>query len=104
MFNNDNKYLRDFLNLLNDDQVFYSYLTNTFMLNQMTVLFKELEQQNRPIIEIENDIQDLIRSVEIMIPEAFGMNSVRVTKEDFYQLVKTVRTQTIENLVERRKN
>jgi hypothetical protein len=104
MFNGENKYLRDFLNLLNDDQVFYSYLTNTFILNQLNVLNKELEQEKRSRVEIETDIQNLIRSVEIMIPEALGLNSVKVSKEDFYELVKTVRNQTIENLIERRKN
>lgn len=100
----ENKYLRDFLNLLDDDQVFHSYLTNTFMLNQMNSLIRELNEGIRTEAEIEKEVQDLIRSVEILAPDPSGMAQVNLSKEEFCRLLKTVKDQTIQNLAERRIN
>jgi hypothetical protein len=99
-----NKYLGDFLNLLNDDQVFHTYLSNTFMLNQMNSLFSEIRNGSRDKEEVERDILDIMRSVEIIAPDLIGMMHVNVTSEEFHRLLKTVKQQTIENLVERRQN
>jgi len=100
----ENKYLRDFLNLLSDDQVFHTYLSNTFMLNQMNSLFSEIRNGSRDKEEVEREILDLMRSVEIIAPDLTGMMHVNVTSEEFHGLLKTVKKQTIENLVERRRN
>jgi len=100
----ENKYLRDFLNLLSEDQVFYSYLTNTFMLNQIRVITKELNEGKKDEEEVEREIQDLIKSVEILVPDSPGMAQVNLSKDEFYNLLKTVKDQTIENLAERRRN
>lgn len=100
----ENKYLRDFLNLLNDDQIFYSYLTNTFMLNQMNAFMREMKDGTRDEKEIEKDLQNLINSVELLTPSFEGTSHANLTKEEFYSLIKNVKDQTIQNLAERRKN
>ena len=100
----ENKYLRDFLNLLSDDQVFHSYLTNMFMMNQIRVLTKELNEGKKDEEHVEREIQDLIKSVEILVPDSTGMAQVNLSKDEFYRLLKTVKDQTIENLAERRRN
>jgi hypothetical protein len=46
----------------------------------------------------------LIKSLELFSPEITGMNEVELSVNDFFNLIKTVKRQTIENLVERRKN
>lgn len=100
----DNKYLRDFLNLLNDDQIFYSYLTNTFMLNQISSLVREMKDGIRSEEEVEKDLQNLMDSIELLAPTLGGISQSNLTKEEFYMLLKTVKDQTIQNLAERRRN
>jgi len=100
----DNKYLRDFLNLLNDDQIFYSYLTNTFMLNQISSLVREMKDGIRSEEEVEKDLQNLMDSIELLAPTLGGLSQSNLTKEEFYMLLKTVKDQTIQNLAERRRN
>jgi len=100
----ENKYLRDFLNLLDDDQVFHSYLSNTFMLNQVRSLMRELNEGIKSEEEVEREIQDLIKSVEILAPDQTGMAQVNLTRDEFCNLLRTVKDQTIQNLAERRIN
>lgn len=100
----DNKYLRDFLNLLNDDQIFYSYLTNTFMLNQISSLVREMKDGIRSEEEVEKDLQNLMDSIQLLAPTLGGISQSNLTKEEFYMLLKTVKDQTIQNLAERRRN
>lgn len=100
----DNKYLRDFFNLLNDDQVFYCYLTNTFILKQISVLMNELKDGLKTEQDVDREIQGLISSMGIISPEISGLVEVELSKEDFYNLIKSVKGQSIENLAERRKN
>lgn len=100
----ENKYLKDFFNLLNDDQIFYSYLTNTFMLNQMNTLMMEIKEGIRDEEEIEKDLQNLMNSVELLAPSLGGLAQANLSKEEFYSLIKSVKDQTIQNLAERRKN
>lgn len=100
----ENKYLQDFLNLLDDDQVFHSYLSNTFMLNQIGFFMRELNEGSRSETEVERDIQDLMKSIEILAPDPNGQLHVDLTKEEFYALLKNVKQQTIQNLAERRRN
>lgn len=100
----DNKYLRDFFNMLTDDQVFYCYLTNTFMLKQISVLLNELREGDKTEKQVDKEIQDLIDSMGIISPEISGLVEVELSKDDFYNLIKSVKGQSIENLAERRKN
>lgn len=100
----ENKYLNEFLNLLDDDQVFHSYLSNTFMLNQVRSLMRELNEGIKSEEDIEGEIQDLIKSVEILAPGSTGMAQVNLTRDEFCNLLRTVKNQTIQNLAERRKN
>lgn len=100
----ENKYLREFLNLLDDDQVFHSYLSNTFMLNQVHLLLRELTEGKRSEEEVEMEVQNLIKSVEILAPDPTGMAQVNLTREEFCNLLRTVKQQTIQNLAERRMN
>ena len=98
------KYLKEFLNILSEDQVFFSYLTNTFLLNQLRVLLDELENGIKEESQIQQEVDSLIKSLELFSPEITGMNEVELSVNDFFNLIKTVKRQTIENLVERRKN
>lgn len=99
----ENKYLREFLNLLTEDQVFHSYLTNTFMLNQMNLFLKELNDGSRTEEDIERDVQDLIKSIELMSPDLSGAE-VNLTALEFCSLLRNVKNQSIQNLAERRRN
>lgn len=99
----ENKYLREFLNLLTEDQVFHSYLTNTFMLNQMNLFLKELNDGSRSEEDIERDVQDLIKSIELMSPDLSGAE-VNLTALEFCSLLRNVKNQSIQNLAERRRN
>jgi len=100
----ENKYLREFLNLLTEEQVFHSYLTNSFMLNQMNLFLKELNEGKRTEEEIERDIQDLIKSIELMSPDLSGASEVKLTASEFCNLLRNVKNQSIQNLSERRTN
>lgn len=100
----ENKYLREFLNLLTEEQVFTSYLTNTFMLNQMNFFLKELSDGSRPDDEIEKDIQNLMNSVDLLSPDPSLDSGVDLTALEFCNLVRSVKTQSIQNLAERRIN
>lgn len=98
------KYLKEFLNILSEDQVFFSYLTNTFLLNQLNVLLKEFEKGTKKESEIQAEVDYLIKSLELFSPEMTGMDQIELSVNDFFDLIKAVKRQTIENLVERRKN
>lgn len=100
----DNKYLREFFNLLTNDQVFYCYLTNTFVLKQLSVLMNDLKEGEKTEQQVDKEIQDLIHSMGIISPEISGLVEVELSKEDFYNLIRSVKAQSIENLIERRKN
>lgn len=98
------KYLKEFLNILSEDQVFFSYLTNTFLLNQLNVLIKELEKGIKEEAEVQAEVDSLIKSLHLFSPEISGTDEVELSVNEFFNLIKTVKRQTIENLVERRKN
>jgi hypothetical protein len=100
----NNKYLKEFLNLLSDDQVFYSYLTNTFMLNQVNTLIKELDEGIKSEEEVQIGVQELVMSLEILAPDFSGDSKVSLTKEEFLNLLKMVKYEAILNLAERRTN
>jgi hypothetical protein len=100
----ENKYLNEFFNFLTDDQVFYCYLTNTFMLKQISVLMESIKDGSRTESEVNKEIESLIQSLGIISPEVSGLVEVELTREDFYNLIKSVKGQSIENLAERRKN
>lgn len=101
---NRNKYLKEFLNLLSDDQVFHSYLMNMFMINQINVLMGELESGGMSEDDVEQEIKNLMDSIDLMVPDAMGLTRASLTREEFYILLKNVKQQTIENLAERRRN
>lgn len=90
--------------MLTDDQVFYCYLTNTFILKQISVLLNELREGDKTEKQVDKEIQDLIDSMGIISPEISGLVEVELSKDDFYNLIKSVKGQSIENLAERRKN
>jgi hypothetical protein len=100
----ENKYLNEFFNVLTDDQVFYCYLMNTFMLKQISVLIGSLKDGTKTELEVDQEIKSLIQSLGIISPEVSGLVEVELTREDFYNLIKSVKRQSIENLAERRKN
>lgn len=100
----ENKYLNEFFNFLTCDQVFYCYLTNTFMLKQISVLLGSLKDGTKTELEVNQEIESLIQSLGIISPEVSGLVEVELTREDFYNLIKSIKGQSIENLAERRKN
>ena len=100
----ENKYLKEFLNLLDNDQVFHSYLSNRLMLNQVHSLLRELTEGKKSDEEVEMEVQNLIKSVEILVSNPAGMAQVNLTREEFCNLLRTVKQQTIQNLAERRMN
>lgn len=91
------------MNILTDDQVFNSYLTNTFMLNQLNALKRDLRNGKITNDEMSEKIKEMLLSVESMPPDSIGF-PMDITNEEFYEVINVVKKETIENLIERRKN
>jgi len=98
------KYLREFLNILSEDQVFFSYLTNTFLLNQIQALINDLNNGLKEESEIQKEVNTLIESLQLFSPEMTGLNEIDLSVNDFFNLIRSVKRQTLENLIERRIN
>jgi hypothetical protein len=74
------------------------------MLKQISVLLGSLKDGTKTELEVNQEIESLIQSLGIISPEVSGLVEVELTREDFYNLIKSVKGQSIENLAERRKN
>jgi len=98
------KYLREFLNILSEDQVFFSYLTNTFLLNQIQALINDLNNGLKEESEIQKEVNTLIESLQLFSPEMTGLNEIDLSVNDFFNLIRSVKRQTLENLIEKRIN
>jgi hypothetical protein len=74
------------------------------MLKQISVLMESIKDGSRTESEVNKEIESLIQSLGIISPEVSGLVEVELTREDFYNLIKSVNVKSIENLAERRKN
>jgi hypothetical protein len=106
----DNNHLHSFLNLLNSEQVFHSYMTNTFMLNQINTMMKDLSSGKISERDLKMEITRLMGSVDMIQTDnidsidSMGSVNTNISPEEFYSLLSNVKKQTILNLIERRKN
>lgn len=106
----DNNHLHSFLNLLNSEQVFHSYMTNTFMLNQINTMMKDLSSGKISERDLKMEITRLMGSVDMIQTDnidsidSMGSVNTNISPEEFYSLLSNVKKQTILNLIERRRN
>jgi hypothetical protein len=60
------------------------------MLKQISVLMESIKDGSRTESEVNKEIESLIQSLGIISPEVSGLVEVELTREDFYNLIKSV--------------
>lgn len=84
--------------------VFRSYLNNSFILNQYEYYMEELENCSREREEIMEDIKSLIHNIYMMMPPSLINQNTKLKDEEFIEIVQKVKTESIINIAERRRN
>lgn len=96
--------MQEILNNLSSDIVFRSYLNNSFILNQMNSYMEEIEECKRERDEVEKDMDQLIRNIQMMMPYNIVEPGKKIDRYEFMTMVDKVKNESITNLIERRKN
>lgn len=65
---------------------------------------EELKNCSREREEVLKDIESLIHSVYMMMPPSLINQNMKLSKDDFIEIVQKVKKESLLNIAERRKN
>jgi hypothetical protein len=96
--------LNELLNSLNCNNVFRSYLSNLFILNEINQIIQDVEDGKKQEEDLNIAIDSIIKSVGMLIPPNLLQKGATIDQDNFIKVVTDVKHSSIKNLIERRKN
>lgn len=96
--------MNELLHSLHSNLVFRSYLSNTFILNEINQLTRDMENGVRTQDDMNRTVDSIMQTVGMFIPQFLLQSESLIDHENFIKTVADVKYSSLQNLLERRKN